>query len=206
MKYEDGTPVWPIQKPMVHTVQIGCRRMDCTMRKQFSASKLNGHGLHGLFLLSIAVREDQEDDPCDCFDTYGRLGNWTSVCFNTVTESFVHLTYDIREDTARQHIYQSRVCIPDGFKAWEDELIVAYFDDADSYKMVIQAFEVSHRNGKENSDYAEPTAEWSYLAGGPAKRVTSVSLDPRDCSVFSDESAVVAAGRDGMIVWYFGED
>lgn len=144
---------------------------------------------------------------CDGFGFDGARSKWKMLCFNTVTESFVNLTYDVREDlipglhTRTGFAHDSFQC---RFSAWETELSILwkpYDPDYDEYPHhVWRAFQVGERDQK--------SLNWSNdsdLDGrNTAFRMGDFPIGKEDV-LFSDQEFVVGVASGGFNVWSFAK-
>lgn len=185
------------------------------MRCQASFAKISDRGLNSLLCLQPMPPWNSN---CTCHGFSGPRSNWKTICFNTVTEAFVQLGYDVRRDVDEQPSFltfadRRAANIDCGFTAWEDELLVRWspLDDRGSVSYpgcLWKSFQVSERDGW-STNPEEPPGKWSFEETYYNKEHHLYGMDftrSQDHTLFSDQDFVVGLTVQGLNVWSFCDD
>ncbi|KAL7943674.1 hypothetical protein V8C42DRAFT_354033 [Trichoderma barbatum] len=123
VKFEHGLPVARFESELSHDEyrRHPDSRHSCpAMRLTLSCEKVNAYGGYAIGNVQYVLHKEgapwQESDA-------KKNAEWLCVCFNVLTESFVHTKYESHRRPYPQQVKHFDLC------AWEDQFIIAWFDE-----------------------------------------------------------------------------
>lgn len=209
MKYEDVKRVW--STPLIHRIRIKggtyCE-MSRALRSDVLPRQINTYGLYRMHFVHPGLTSSVSGG------SDGASEAWQSVCFNTATETFVHLEYNRRACKGCRCVEYPKteqLCLGQ-YVEWEDELMVVGKNDSrEATKQQNAVFVAQHStdvfsHGSPPLD-CRPTWCESFGACRSARHTKDrlYMANWKDNIVFADGDFVILANPNGITVWYYSK-